>query len=127
MTAGTPSYRLPVIGKLIAGMGEVSESGVRSKGITLATARGAQVVSPADGRIAFAGPFRSYAAIVIIDHDNGWATLMTGLRGLTVKPGQSLLQGSPVGIADGATPRITVELRHGGAPVDILPIAAGSR
>lgn len=125
--AHPPAYRLPVIGKLIAGMGEVSESGVRSKGITLATARGAQVVSPADGRIAFAGPFRSYAGIVIIDHDDGWATLMTGLRGLAVKPGQSLLQGSPVGIADGAAPRITVELRHAGTPVDILPLAAGGR
>ncbi|MDB5686901.1 MAG: peptidase [Rhizorhabdus sp.] len=125
--AQPPAYRLPVIGKLTAGMGEISDSGVRSKGITLATARGAQVVSPADGRIAFAGPFRSYAAIVIIDHDEGWATLMTGLRGLSVKPGQSVVQGSPIGLADGASPRVTVELRHGGAPIDILPVVAGSR
>ena len=78
-------------------------------------------------RIAFAGPFRGYTAIVIVDHDDGWATLMTGLRGLTVKPGQSVLQGSPVGIADGAAPRVTIELRHGGTPVDILPLLTANR
>ena len=127
MAGGPPSYRLPVIGRLVAGMGEISDSGVRSKGITLAAARGAQIVSPADGRIAFAGPFRGYTAIVIVDHDDGWATLMTGLRGLTVKPGQSVLQGSPVGIADGAAPRVTIELRHGGTPVDILPLLTANR
>lgn len=120
---GPPPYRLPVIGRVVAGLGEISDSGVRAKGITLQTARAAQVVSPADGRIAFAGPFRGYAAIVIIDHDNGWATLITGLRSLTVKPGEDVIQGSPVGLADGAAPRVTVELRHAGQPVDILPIA----
>jgi septal ring factor EnvC (AmiA/AmiB activator) len=118
-----PLYRMPVIGRLVAGLGEVSDSGIRAKGITLQTARGAQVVSPADGRIAFAGPFRGYAAIVIIDHDNGWTTLVTGLRGLEVKPGESVVQGSPIGIADGAAPKVTVELRHAGQPIDILPIA----
>lgn len=119
-----PSYRLPVIGRLVSGMGEVSESGVRAKGITLAAARAAQVVAPAKGRIAFAGPFRGYAAIVIIDHDGGWTTLITGLRTLVVRPGESIWQGSPIGTADGARPRITVELRHAGQPVDILPIVS---
>jgi septal ring factor EnvC (AmiA/AmiB activator) len=119
-----PSYRLPVIGKLVSGMGEISDAGVRAKGITLTTARGAQVVAPAKGRIAFAGPFRSYAAIVIIDHDGGWTTLITGMRALAVKPGETIWQGSPIGTADGAQPRITVELRHAGEPVDILPIAS---
>lgn len=117
-----PSYRLPVLGKLVTGMGEVSESGVRARGITLAAARSAQLVAPAVGRIAYAGPFRSYAGIVIIDHDNGWATLITGLRRPGVKVGQEVIQGSPIGTADGASPRITVELRHNGMPVDILPL-----
>lgn len=117
-----PSYRLPVLGKLVAGMGEISESGVRAKGLTLAPARGAQVVSPARGRIAYAGPFRGYRGIVIIDHDNGWATLITGLGGLGVRVGQQVIQGSPIGTAEIRDPRITVELRHNSGPVDILPI-----
>jgi septal ring factor EnvC (AmiA/AmiB activator) len=121
-----PSYRMPVIGRLVAGLGEVSDSGVRAKGVTLQTSRGAQVVSPADGRVAFAGPFRGYAAIVIIDHDKGWTTLITGMRSLNVRPGESVAQGSPIGIADGASPKVTVELRHAGQPVDILPITTQS-
>ncbi len=120
-----PPYRLPVMGKLVSGMGEISEGGFRARGLTLATARRAQVVSPAAGRISYAGPFRTYSAIVIIDHDNGWATLITGLGRLTVKVGQPLIQGSPIGTADGDDPRITVELRHNSQPVDILPIIRG--
>lgn len=119
-----PFYRLPVLGRLVAGMGEISQSGVRAKGLTLAPARGAQVVSPAVGRIAYAGPFRGYRGIVIIDHDNGWATLITGLAGLGVRVGQQVIQGSPIGTAENRDPRITVELRHNSAPVDILPIMA---
>lgn len=117
-----PPYRLPVLGKLVTGMGELSESGVRARGITLATARAAQVVAPAGGRIAYAGPFRSYPGIVIIDHANGWATLITGLRRPHVRVGQDVIQGSPLGTADGASPRVTVELRRNSQPVDILPI-----
>jgi len=119
-----PSYRLPVRGRLVSGMGEMSDAGVRAKGITLAAARGAQVVSPAQGRIAFAGPFRGYAGIVIIDHDNGWATLITGLGRIEARVGADVIQGSPIGIADGRNPRITIELRQAGRPVDILPLIA---
>ena len=120
-----PAYRLPVVGKLVTGMGEVSETGVRARGLTLATARRALVVAPARGRIAFAGPFRGYPGIVIIDHDDGWASLVTGLGPLSVKPGQQVIPGSPIGIAEGRDPRITIELRHDGKPVDILPIVRG--
>ena len=62
------------IGEVVTGFGEVSESGVRARGLTLATAPGATVVAPARGRIAFAGPFRGYGQIVIIDHGGGWTT-----------------------------------------------------
>lgn len=117
-----PPYRLPVRGRLVSGMGELSDSGVRARGLTLSAARGAQVVSPANGRIAFAGPFRSYAGIVIIDHDNGWATLITGFGRVGVKVGAEVIQGSPIGVTGGGDPRVTVELRHDGRPVDILPL-----
>jgi len=117
-----PPYRLPVLGRLVSGMGEITDSGVRAKGLTLAVAPRAQVVAPARGRVAYAGPFRGYAGIVIIDHDNRWATLITGLGGLTARVGQAVIQGSPIGTADGRMSHITVELRHEGRPVDILPL-----
>ena len=45
-------------------------------GLTLATARGAPVTVPASGTIRFSGPFRSYDAVVIIDHGGGWMSLL---------------------------------------------------
>ncbi|WP_037505558.1 peptidoglycan DD-metalloendopeptidase family protein, partial [Rhizorhabdus wittichii] len=64
----------------------------------------------------------SYAGIVIIDHDNGWSTLITGLGRVGAKVGAAVIQGSPLGVAGGGNPRVTVELRHEGRPIDILPL-----
>lgn len=117
-----PPYRLPVFGRIVTGMGEISEAGVRAKGITLAAEPAAIVVSPAQGRIAYAGPFRSYAGIVIIDHGNGWSSLVTGLDRLAARVGQEVIQGSPIGLVAARSRQVTVELRHRGQAVDIMPI-----
>lgn len=118
-----PAYRLPVVGTLVTGMGEVSDSGVRSRGIGIAAQPGAQVVAPAQGRIAFAGPYRGFGQIVIIDHGAGWSTLITNLGRLSTQVGQQVEQGAPLGVAsNGARPVITIELRRQGRPVDIVAI-----
>lgn len=119
-----PPYRLPVIGDVVTGLGEVSASGARAKGLTLATAPGAQVVAPTRGRIAFAAPYRGYGRIVIIDHGGGITTLITGLASLDVKVGDDVEQGSPIGRAGADRPTVTVELRRGGQPVDITPLVS---
>jgi murein hydrolase activator len=118
-------YRIPVVGKLVTGLGEVSAAGVRARGLTLATAPRAQVVAPASGRIAYAGPFSGYGEIVIIDHGRGWTTLLTNLGGLSVRVGDTVDRGSPIGRSAADHPRVTVELRRNGAPVDITRIANG--
>ena len=124
--AGPPRYRLPVAGTLVTGLGEVSPAGVRAKGLTLAPPPGAAVVAPGRGRILFAGPFRNYGQIVIIDHGGGWTSLVTHLARIGVRAGDRVDIAGPIGRADMAKPAITVELRHGGQPVDIVPlIAAG--
>lgn len=117
--AAQAPYRLPVIGQVITGLGEVSASGVRARGLTIATRPSAQVVAPTGGRIAFAGAYRGFGNIVIIDHGRGWTTLITSLAALDVKVGDPVDQGSPIGRAGPARPTITVELRRGGQPVDI--------
>lgn len=118
---GTPPYRLPVVGAIVTGLGEVSDSGVRSRGITIATQRGAQLVAPASGRIAFAGPYRGYGQILIIDHGDGWSSLIANMARLSAAVGQNVAQGAPVGVAKtGDNPTITVELRRQGRPVDII-------
>ena len=116
-----PAYRLPVMGEVVTGMGEVSASGARSKGLTIATARRAQVVAPTRGRIAFAGPYRGFGRIVIIDHGSSMTTLITGMAELSVSVGEDVSQGSPIGRAGTDRPEVTVELRREGEPVDITP------
>jgi len=114
------AYRLPVVGRIVAGLGEVNESGVRSRGVTIAARPGGQVVAPAPGRVGFAGDYRGYGKIVIIDHGGGWVSLLTGMIALSVGVGDTLDAGAPVGRAGSDDSRITVELRRAGHPVDIV-------
>ena len=113
------AYRLPVVGRIVAGLGEVGDSGVRSRGITIAARPGGQVVAPAPGRVGFAGDYRGYGKIVIIDHGGGWTSLLTGMIGLSVGVGDTLEAGTPVGRAGSDDSRITIELRRAGRPIDI--------
>lgn len=113
------AYRLPVVGRIVAGLGEVNESGVRSRGITIAAHPGGQVVAPAPGRVSYAGEYRGYGKILIIDHGGGWTSLLTGLIGLSASVGDRVDAGTPLGRAGSEDSQITVELRRAGRPVDI--------
>ena len=115
-------FRLPVQGRTIAGFGERRASGLPSTGITLVPAPGAQVVAPASGRIAFAGPYRGFGRIVIIEHDGGWTSLVTGLARTEIPVGARVIGGSPLGTAGTEEPAITVELRRAGEPVNPLEL-----
>ena len=119
--AGPPPspYLLPVTGRTIAGFG-ASEGSGSSSGLTLAPRPGAQVVAPAAGRVAFAGPYRGYGRIVIIEHDGGWTSLVTGLARLDVQVGDRLVGGAPLGVAGQGQPTISLELRREGEPVNPL-------
>jgi septal ring factor EnvC (AmiA/AmiB activator) len=120
-TTGPPPepYLLPVAGRTVAGFGAAQDGGA-SSGITLAPRPGAQVVSPAAGRVVFAGPYRGYGRIAIIDHDGGWTSLVTGLSRLDVRVGDRLVGGSPLGVAGPGQPAISLELRRDGKPVNPL-------
>jgi len=119
------TYRLPVNGRLVRGMGEISEAGVRSRGISIRARSGALVVAPSRGRIVYAGPFRGYGNVVIVEHGGGWTSLLTGLATLRVDVNDAVDQGSPIGRAKGEGQDVTVELRHGGEPVDIVALLGG--
>lgn len=116
-------YRLPLAGDVVRGFGDISDAGVRSRGITLAVWPGAQAVAPAAGRVIFAGKFRDYGQIIIIDHGGGWTSLITGLARITAPVGAQLSQGSPIGQApEGDGGQVTIELRRKGDPVDFVPL-----
>lgn len=119
-SGGPPQVQLPVEGRTISGFGERSKDGLRSSGLTLAPRGGAQVVAPARGRVAFAGPYRGYGRIVIIAHAGGWTSLVTGLAEADVTAGDQVIGGSPLGTAAQGNPRITLELRRDGRAVNPL-------
>lgn len=121
--SGPPPYRLPVAGTVVTGLGELSDTGVRARGLTLATAPGAEIVAPTAGRVIYAGRFRRYGNIVIVDHGGGWTSLIAGLDTMLVKVGDPLSQGSTIGRAPRRdAPRITIELRRQGRPVDLAQL-----
>lgn len=117
---GLSSYMLPVTGRLVTGFGEDAPGQARSNGLVMAPRAHAQAVSPAPGRVAFAGPYRGFQSIVIIEHDGGWTSLVTGLARLDVAVGAQVVAGSPIGVTGPGDPRVMVELRQGGAPVNPL-------
>lgn len=119
-TAGF-SWIMPVSGRILAGFGDAAE-GTRSAGVTLAPAAGAQVVAPAAGRVVFAGDYRGYGRIVILDHDGGWTSLITNLGRLDVAVATRVVQGSPLGLAGPGRPTVTIELRKDGLPVNPLAL-----
>lgn len=115
-------YRSPVAGELITGLGEVAATGVTAKGLSFRVLPGAVVVAPAAGRVAYAGPYRRYGVIAILDHGGGWTTLITGLGALQVALNAPVAQGAPLGRASGGERPLTVELRRGERVVDWLAL-----
>ncbi len=113
-------YQLPVAGEIAAGFGEAGASGQRQAGIELFARPRALVVAPGAGRVAFAGPYRGFGRIVIVEHLNGWTSLVTGLGTLDVAVGQDVEAGSPLGFAPAEHSELTLELRKDGEPVNPL-------
>ncbi len=119
---------IPASGAVIASFGGPDPAGGTSKGMTFETRPGAQVVAPFDGRVVFAGPFKGYGRILIIGHGDGYHSLVAGLDRIDSSVGQNLVAGEPIGImpAGGAKPRLYLELRHDGQPINPLPWLATS-
>jgi septal ring factor EnvC (AmiA/AmiB activator) len=115
-------YILPVEGEILSGMGEISDAGVHARGLTFATAPSAEVIAPRAGRVVYAGRFRGYDTIVIIEHGAGWTSVITDLAEAQVAVGQTVRMGDVIGRAGSRDPRISVELRRNGRPSPIAPL-----
>lgn len=120
-------YQLPLQGRLLRGMGEISDGGVHARGLTIAPEGAGEVVAPSRGRVAYAGRFRGYDRILIIDHGGGWTTTITNLAEETVQEGDAVSRGQAIGRAGGPRKPVSVELRRNGLPFPIavlLPLKA---
>ncbi|HEY4250036.1 MAG TPA: peptidoglycan DD-metalloendopeptidase family protein [Roseomonas sp.] len=114
---------MPVAGRITRDFGDATDAGP-ARGVTIAAPPGARVVSPCTGRAVFAGPFRSYGQLVIVDCGEGNHVVLAGLERLDATAGARLLSGEPVGVlGSGASgrPSLYLELRRNGQAVDPRP------
>jgi septal ring factor EnvC (AmiA/AmiB activator) len=113
------TYQLPAAAPVIEGLAAVNDSGVRSRGLTLATGQGAKVTAPADGVVKFSGPFRDYDGVVIIDHGGGWLSLIVNVAS-ELHPGDRVALGQMIGRSLGP---LQVELSQNGRRISPALIA----
>jgi septal ring factor EnvC (AmiA/AmiB activator) len=87
---------LPVMGMRLRGFGEADDLGSSQKGLTISTRSQAQVTAPCDGWVVYAGPFRSYGQLLILNAGGGYHVLLAGMDRISVSLGQFVLTGEPV-------------------------------
>ena len=129
---------LPASGVRLRGYGDPDGFGSAAKGLSIATRSGAQVTSPADGWVVYAGPFRSYGQLLIINAGSGYHVLLAGMEKINVELGRFVLAGEPVAAMGGRSaalaspespgtgqPVLYVEFRKDGAAIDPSPWWAG--
>ena len=126
-------FALPVNGVRIREFGGSDGAGGVEKGISLATRAGAQVTTPCDGWVVYAGPFRSYGQLLILNAGGGYHILIAGMERISVNIGQFVLTGEPVATmgttsqvasilaANASQPVLYIEFRKDGTPIDPGP------
>jgi septal ring factor EnvC (AmiA/AmiB activator) len=135
------TLEFPAQGQKLRAFGEADGLGGSVKGLFIATRQEAQVTAPAPGRVEFAGPFRSYGQLLILDVGEGYLVLLAGLGTISAQSGQFVRAGEPVGVMgsepargtmigdsmDETRPILYVEFRKNGSAVDPSPWWTGAR
>ncbi len=119
-----PAYRWPVRGRIVENWGQAQPGGQTARGLTIEPREAASLVAPADGTVAFAGTFRGYGQILILEHGGGYHSILAQLSRIDAAVGQTVTAGEPVGragIDDRGMPVLYLELRRNGQPVDPTP------
>lgn len=116
---GKNAYILPVRGNVASGFLELNITGYRERGMRIFAPPSAPILAPADGTISFAGRYRSYGNIIIIEHGNGWSSLITNISAVQVEVGQPVRQGSMIGLVGKDPTEIGIELRKNGRVMDV--------
>jgi len=130
LTKGT--LPLPAQGKRLKRFGEADGVGGTLRGISLQTRGEARIIAPTDGWVVYAGPFRSYGNLLIINAGGGYHVLLAGMGRINVSLGQFVLAGEPVAVMgaalqagqgnnDNSRPVLYVEFRKDGRPIDPGP------
>jgi septal ring factor EnvC (AmiA/AmiB activator) len=129
--AAKGTLRLPAQGRQVKRFGEVGTAGSALKGISLQTREEARITAPADGWVVYAGEFRSYGQLLIINAGGGYHVLLAGMSRIDVSLGQFVLAGEPIAVMgnsaapsqgdESSRPVLYVEFRKDGRPIDPDP------
>ena len=128
--AAKGTLRLPAQGRRVKRFGDADASGGTVKGISLQTRPEARITAPADGWVVYAGEFRSYGQLLIINAGGGYHVLLAGMSRIDVSLGQFVLAGEPIAVMgsgassqndDSSRPVLYVEFRKDGRPIDSDP------
>ena len=115
---------LPAPGRVVTTFGAKMPNGTLSKGVFVVTRPSAAVVAPIPGRVVFAGQFRGYGNLVILElRDKGHA-LISGMSRIDAQVGDDVLVGEPLGEmtpSTGTAPKLYFELRRRGRPINPMP------
>jgi len=129
---------LPVNGVKIRDFGASDGLGGTERGLSIATRQSSQVTAPCDGWVVYAGPFRNYGQLLILNAGDGYHVLLAGMERISVELGQFVVTGEPVAVmgsraqaaatvaAGSGQPVLYVEFRKDGTPVDPGPWWAAS-
>jgi murein hydrolase activator len=131
----------PVQGDKLKQFGDDNGLGGTLDGLAIATAADSNVISSVDGRVEFAGPFRSYGQLLILNVGEGYLVLLAGMNQISVEIGQSIRAGEPLGHmgkgpssvaligseTNNAQPVLYIEFRKNNNPVDPAPWWVGGR
>ncbi|MAS04427.1 MAG: hypothetical protein CL534_06990 [Ahrensia sp.] len=124
----------PAAGRTITAFGDNDGLGGRAQGDTIEVTPGAYVTAPSDGWVLYAGPFRSYGQLLILNVGDDYHVVLAGMERIDVDQGQFVLAGEPVGVmgkvhlasvsaaaAEIENPTLYIEFRRNGKPVDPDP------
>lgn len=115
------ALRWPVAGKVIRPFGAKDSDGVVNQGLTLGAPSGSPIVAPQSGKVMFAGPFKGYGQIMILQHDGGYHSFLAGFGHIDAEVGQEVNAGEPLGVLPAQSsgrPELYFEWRHNSEPVD---------
>ena len=112
----------PARGQVVTSYGQELSKGVTSKGMVIKTRPSAQVIAPYDGSVIFAGPFKGYGNLIIIEHGENYMSLLAGLNAVEAQMGQMVLAGEPIGVMpDTDMAKLYIEIRKNRKPVNPAP------
>ncbi|HEY0291768.1 MAG TPA: peptidoglycan DD-metalloendopeptidase family protein [Hansschlegelia sp.] len=131
---------MPVSGKRVLDFGQTNGAGLAEQGISIAASPGATVTAPCDSWVVYAGPFRSYRQVLILNAGGGYYVVLAGMERINVALNQFVLAGEPVAAMQGgvaasgdaaspsapARPVLYVEFRKDRGSIDPSPWWAGT-